>query len=82
MLESMQYIPRKRKSVSKRMRNHVFIRDAHACQNPDCFYEGTELLTIDHIIPVSKGGTNDVSNLQTLCFNCNQKKGAEIIPKS
>lgn len=30
--------------------------------------------TIDHIIPVSKGGTNDESNLQTAHWSCNSIK--------
>ena len=34
-----------------------------------------EKLTIDHIKPVSKGGTDDVSNLQILCSRCNRVKG-------
>ena len=32
-------------------------------------------LTIDHIMPVSLGGTNDISNLQPLCMPCNRLKG-------
>lgn len=41
-----------------------------------CFSE--ERLTIDHIIPISKGGGSERTNLQVLCFTCNIKKGAKI----
>lgn len=34
-----------------------------------------EEATIDHIIPMAKGGTNVLSNLQIACYPCNLKKG-------
>jgi len=35
-------------------------------------------LEIDHIMPVAKGGKNEIDNLQTLCRNCNQGKKDRI----
>lgn len=39
-------------------------------------YEGT----VDHFIPLKKGGTNDLANLVLMCHDCNQKKGSRIFP--
>lgn len=36
-------------------------------------------LTVDHIIPLSKGGKNEKKNKQCLCYTCNQIKGNKII---
>ena len=48
--------------------------------NYKCNYCGcTENLHIDHVHPYSKGGGNNIENLQLLCQPCNSKKSAKLI---
>jgi hypothetical protein len=36
----------------------------------------SERLSVDHIVPLDQGGTNDIRNLRALCRSCNSRKGA------
>ncbi len=53
-------------------RRNVLERDKNLCQY--CNYKGDEL-TIDHIIPKSRGGKDTWENLVAACVRCNIKKG-------
>ena len=62
-----------RKDISKKTRFEIFKRDSFTCQY--CGRKAPDvLLVIDHIEPVSKGGTNDILNLITSCQECNAGK--------
>ena len=48
-------------------------------RQPECQLCGTtEHKSVDHITPVSKGGTSEEKNLQTLCISCNAFKGDRL----
>lgn len=65
--------PSKKRATSKAVTQlRIFRRDRFTCQQ--CTVVGGDL-TVDHIIPVTAGGTDDDENLQTLCRSCNSTKG-------
>jgi hypothetical protein len=50
----------------------------HRCLNCQAT-EADSPLTMDHIVPLSRGGTHEERNIQPLCFPCNMRKHAKII---
>ena len=69
--EEKQIIMVRRAVISEETRNAVYEQDGYKCRQCG----STERLTVDHIIPFSKGGKTEYDNFQTLCFICNVKKG-------
>lgn len=68
----------KRKSISKKLRFEVFKRDKFQCQY--CGKSAPDVvLNVDHIDPVANGGSNELVNLITSCFDCNQGKKARLL---
>ena len=63
-----------RTGISKDVQSFVWKRDGGRCVECD----SNENLEFDHIIPVSKGGSNTARNLQLLCEPSNRREGASI----
>jgi 5-methylcytosine-specific restriction endonuclease McrA len=70
IIRLFKYITHKMKKIRVN-RQRLYKRD-----NNECAYCGSKKeLTIDHILPKSRGGKNSWSNLITCCLSCNLKKG-------
>jgi hypothetical protein len=73
----------KNKIKTKQGSYFIFSRD-----NFTCSYCGKNTiddnikLTIDHVFPLNKGGTNEIYNLTTSCSSCNSSKYNNLLPKS
>lgn len=65
---------RKRNAIAHQYtkhRNTVYQRDDHSCVYCGC----TDRLSLDHLFPLSRGGSNNLPNLVTACLPCNISKG-------
>lgn len=71
-LLSYIYLPVSRVRNTKPSRRAIHIRDGNKC----VYCNSTKNLTIDHIIPSSRGGQHSWDNLVCACFPCNTKKAA------
>lgn len=60
-----------KKSIGRSFSKRVFERDAYRCVECGSWHD----LTVDHIIPESKGGPLTLENTRTLCRSCNSRKG-------
>ena len=76
------------KNARQRVRNRIiqgkiFVitdKDLRRLYSQPCAFCGTmENLSIDHIIPLSRGGSHSIGNMMTLCRSCNASKNARTI---
>ena len=72
--------PPKRISISPKLRHQILERDGFRCCDCGATPDMPDVvLEVDHRTPVSKGGSNDPSNLRTLCGDCNRGKSDRIV---
>ena len=67
-------IPRQTRSLS---RKNILIRDRFTCQYCKRIFSATDL-TLDHVVPRSRGGDSSWENLVTSCRRCNNHKGDRL----
>ncbi len=68
----MVYLVRRPRPRVKLTRREVFLRDHYTCQY--CGHSSHDL-TIDHVMPKSRGGMHTWENLVSACKECNHRKG-------
>ena len=71
---TQQESARSRVRIPEHARIEVWRRDGGKCTRCD----SRENLEYDHIIPLSRGGSNTARNIELLCEKCNRSKGANI----
>ena len=59
-------------------RSNVYLRDMYKCQYCLDIFDVNQL-TLDHVIPRSKGGQTEWQNIVTCCKSCNTKKGSKTL---
>ncbi|GAC1317326.1 MAG: hypothetical protein NVSMB25_04750 [Thermoleophilaceae bacterium] len=64
----------RREAIPASIRHEVWRRDGGACV--DC--GSRERLEFDHIVPISRGGSNTARNIDLRCERCNRRKGSSI----
>lgn len=73
------HVPRKfRRQVTN---TFLFARDEYRCQYCNrhrAELRNREFLTRDHVVPISRGGTNTWRNVITACSTCNNRKGSHL----
>jgi 5-methylcytosine-specific restriction endonuclease McrA len=73
-LREFRRIPHQSRALS---RKNILLRDRYTCQFCGHVFPASEL-TLDHVIPRSRGGRTDWDNLVACCHACNNRKGDRL----
>ncbi|CAL1382244.1 unnamed protein product [Linum trigynum] len=68
-------VVKRRRIKNTLSRKSILRRDGYECQ----YCSSSEILTIDHVLPASRGGEWKWENLVTACSKCNSKKGQKTL---
>lgn len=61
--------------INNQSRAHIYKRDNYTCQYCGTVYdEGNRALSVDHVVPISKGGITEYDNLVASCKSCASRK--------
>jgi len=64
----------RREPLNQTVKDLVWNRAGGRCE----YCASNEFLEFDHIVPVSRGGSNTYRNIQLLCQTCNRRKGSRL----
>lgn len=70
--QHVQQPPQNKRSVSETKKKYIASKQGWRCSKCNQVLDAT--YEVDHIIPLYKGGSNEVSNLEALCRNCHGQK--------
>lgn len=70
-----------RKPISTALRTFIFNRDKYTCRYCGEFDYQTDSIEIDHLVPISLGGSNHRLNLVVACTNCNRTKSNHLVSR-
>ncbi len=70
-LLAYRHIPQQTRALS---RKNILLRDRNTCQFCGSMFPAAEL-TLDHVVPRSRGGHSSWENLVACCYRCNNRKG-------
>lgn len=72
------FVDQERAKMTPALKESIKRRDGYRCKYCGRTMADGVSLEVDHIIPVSRGGRSEPSNLQTLCWDCNRGKSNSI----